>query len=114
MKLEVGKRYKDKYNRVFTIISDQARLPYCYVGEGGHGADRLLIGFTHDGKALLSAENLTQEVREPQKFEGIVYAFYNNWTNFNDAIKSLGLVYSMDKVHSLQAKYRITIEEETE
>lgn len=108
MKLEVSKRYKDKYNRVFTIISDQARLPYCYVGES---TERILVGFTHDGKALLSAENLVSEVKEPQKFEGIVYAFYNNWANFNDAIKSLGLVYSMDKVHSLQAKYRITIEE---
>lgn len=61
MKLEVGKRYKNQFNTVFTIISDQARPPYRYVGES---TDRRLVGFTCDGIAAHCSGELIEEVKE--------------------------------------------------
>lgn len=70
MRLEVGKKYKDRFNTVFTIISDQAKPPYKYVGQSmTTGA---LIGFTYDGKAAHCSGELVEEVRKPLKTEEII------------------------------------------
>lgn len=114
MKLEVGKRYKDRSNNVFTIISDQARLPYCYVGEGANVIDRFLEGFTHDGKASLSTFDLVEEVRELQKFETIRYTVTDNYDKYASSGANVANMvgYSTAKrVHPEQVKVKITIEE---
>lgn len=117
MKLEVGKRYKDRFNNVFIIVSDKARLPYCYIGEGTNNIDRILKGFTHDGKAAIFTNDLVEEVKELQKFEIFRYAITDKHDKFaSNGANIANMVYYSTalRVHPGQVRVRVIVEEVSE
>lgn len=109
MKLEVGKKYKDQFNTVFKIISDQASHPYKYVGESiPRGA---LIGFTYDGKAAHCGGGLVEEVREPRKFETEIYCFSGLTIGTVSTLITHGHWYGHPDRVGKYNRFRVTFEE---